>query len=157
MKLEKEEYANIIRYTSLVAIDLIVKNTEGHILLGRRNNEPAKDFWFVPGGRIYKDEAIANALQRIVLSELGQKISIKNAKHLGVFEHFYETNYTGQDGFGTHYIVLAYELMINIKHNCLPKEQHRQYKWFSESDLIKHSNIHDYTKIYFKKQSFQDN
>jgi colanic acid biosynthesis protein WcaH len=33
-----------------VSIDLIVRDADGRVLLGLRNNRPARDWWFVPGG-----------------------------------------------------------------------------------------------------------
>lgn len=59
-----------MRLTPLVAIDLIVRSEE-KVLLGRRTNEPAKGFFFVPGGRIFKGETARTAFQRITLAELG--------------------------------------------------------------------------------------
>ena len=35
----------------MITIDLCITNNE-KILLGKRNNPPAKNFYFVPGGRI---------------------------------------------------------------------------------------------------------
>ena len=54
MFLEKELFSSIIENTPLISIDLVVKNHENKILLGKRINKPAYNSWFVPGGRIYK-------------------------------------------------------------------------------------------------------
>ena len=53
MYLKKEEFLETIKNTPLVAIDLIIENDSGEILLGKRNNNPAKNFWFVPGFPIH--------------------------------------------------------------------------------------------------------
>ena len=47
----KEEYVNIIKQTQIISTDLIIFNQLGQVLLGYRNNEPAKNTWFVPGGQ----------------------------------------------------------------------------------------------------------
>lgn len=60
MRLSDEDFLNIIDKTPLIAIDLIIKNPDGDVLLGKKLNEPAKDKWFVPGGRILKNESIAS-------------------------------------------------------------------------------------------------
>jgi hypothetical protein len=39
----------------LVSIDLIIRDNADRVLLGLRNNEPAKGYFFVPGGIILKD------------------------------------------------------------------------------------------------------
>ena len=63
--LDKDTFSTVIENAPLISIDLVVKNSEDKILLGQRVNKPAKNSWFVPGGRIYKDESIEQAFQRI--------------------------------------------------------------------------------------------
>ena len=65
-KLSHDEFAVVVEKAPLVSIDLIIENHRGQILLGMRTNEPAKDYWFVPGGRILKDERIAEAFERLI-------------------------------------------------------------------------------------------
>ena len=43
----------------------LIYNGNKEVLPGWRNNLPARNYWFVPGGRIYKDESIRNALLTI--------------------------------------------------------------------------------------------
>jgi colanic acid biosynthesis protein WcaH len=69
--LEKQVFTTVIDSTPLVSIDLLVENTDGKVLLGYRNNRPAKGYWFVPGGRILKDESMDDAFKRLTLAELG--------------------------------------------------------------------------------------
>ncbi|MBF4436458.1 NUDIX domain-containing protein, partial [Vibrio anguillarum] len=64
-------FKTIIENTPLVSIDLVVYNQKNEALLGKRNNRPAQGYWFVPGGRILKDESIAVAFRRLTLNELG--------------------------------------------------------------------------------------
>lgn len=63
MKLSDEHFLNAIVATPLIAIDLLVSNAEGEYLLGYRINRLAQGYWFVPGGRIRKDEALNDASQ----------------------------------------------------------------------------------------------
>ena len=67
MKLSKEEFELVVRHTPLVSIDFVIKNHENQCLLGLRKNAPAAGFWFNLGGRIYKNEIIDEALDRICL------------------------------------------------------------------------------------------
>ncbi len=48
--LSHAELDSVIRLAPLIAIDLIIRNASGGVLLGLRRNEPAKDCYFVPGG-----------------------------------------------------------------------------------------------------------
>jgi hypothetical protein len=69
-----DEFAHVIRLAPLVSIDLIIRDGEQNILVALRTNEPAKGLYFVPGGRIRKDETIANAFVRILANETGCRL-----------------------------------------------------------------------------------
>jgi len=77
MKIDKKHVLEIIEATPLVSIDLVIRNPSNKVLLGKRNNRPAMGYWFVPGGRIFKNETINQALKRISEVELGQDLSTK--------------------------------------------------------------------------------
>ncbi|TWX71942.1 GDP-mannose mannosyl hydrolase [Colwellia demingiae] len=141
-------FKTVIASTPLISIDLVVKNSEGQILLGKRTNRPAQHYWFVPGGRVLKDEPLEIAFSRILKAELSS--DKREAKFLGVYQHFYEDNVT-VDKFTTHYIVLAYELFFNESVMKLPTEQHNEYQWFNKSELLNHDAVHKHTKWYFQK------
>ncbi|GAM69546.1 GDP-mannose mannosyl hydrolase [Vibrio sp. JCM 19236] len=150
MYLETETFKGIVKNTPLISIDLIVKNTHGKVLLGQRKNRPAKDYWFVPGGRIVKDETLENAFQRLTQEELGKVTSLKEASFLGPYEHHYGDNFSGSD-FSTHYVVLGYEILIDIDLDDLPSEQHGRYEWWDVDELLSSEVVHQNTKDYFLK------
>lgn len=141
-------FKNIVQNTPLVSIDLIIKNDQDLILLGKRKNRPAQGYWFVPGGRIRKNESLAMAFKRLTIDELGQAFSIDEVSALGVFEHLYVDSIFG-DKLSTHYIVLAYELSIDYTLETLPLEQHHKYQWFAINDLLEDADVHENTKAYF--------
>lgn len=148
--LSPDDFARVIRLTPLVAIDLIVENAEQRILVGRRLNQPAKDFFFVPGSRISKNETRAMAFQRITLEELGVRVPLEQARLLGVYDHIYPTNRFDQPGYGTHYVVLAHQLQLALDPKSLPTDQHGEYLWLSPKDLLTHPRVHENTKAYFR-------
>lgn len=147
MFLNENIFRTVIENTPLIAIDLIVKNTRGQVLLGRRVNEPAFDFWFVPGGRIFKDESLDVAFNRIVQDEIGLELKRSSVEFDKVYEHFYKNNVFNND-FSTHYIVLAHKMIINK----LPtlNIQHSEYSWFNIDELLNNNKVHKYTKDYFR-------
>lgn len=151
--LEPAKFREIVMNAPLVSIDLIVRNRKAEVLLGLRANNPAKNTWFVPGGRIWKDERIESAFKRITEAELGTILYCQQARFLGVFEHLYPGNFADEPGFGTHYIVLAYETNIPGASSGLPSKQHREYRWLSEQQLLQEENVHPYTKNYFSPGS----
>ena len=144
MWLPDETFKSIIQHTPLISIDLIVRNEQGEVLLGKRVNAPAKGNWFVPGGRVRKNETLDNAFIRLVSEELGIESGVTraDAKFLGVFEHFYEDN-VFEDDVSTHYVVLAYELILDNL-NLKNSEQHSQYRWQCNFDGT-HEYIHSYS------------
>ena len=101
-------FKTVINLAPLISIDLVIKNKEGQVLLGKRNNRPAQGFWFVPGGRVLKDEQLDIAFERLLKTELS--LDKGEAKFIGVYQHFYADNVT-EDDFSKHYIVLAYEII----------------------------------------------
>ncbi len=149
-KLNYDELIQVVKNTPLVSIDLIVKNSHSEILVGLRKNEPAKDYWFVPGGRILKNERIAQAFERIAKEELGINIAYEQAKFLGVFEHFYKNNFAQKEDFTTHYVVLAHQMNISENLLQLPNTQHQEYKWLSKDSMSKEKKVHPYTKAYLR-------
>lgn len=147
-RLDKSLFQTIVANTPLISVDLVVLNKEGKALLGQRLNRPALNHWFVPGGRIFKDESFEAAFKRITKDELGIEINLYEAKFLGVYEHFYDDNFSGSE-FSTHYVVLGYALLLEDKNLDLPKNQHSNYKWFSVETLLSEPSVHQYTKNYF--------
>jgi colanic acid biosynthesis protein WcaH len=149
MRLGREQFLEVVERTPLVSIDLIVRRGDGRVLLGKRTNEPAKGFWFVPGGRIHKNERLDDAFRRICEAELGKPFAIADAEFLGVFEHLYPTNFAEKPGTGTHYIVLAYELHAIDLPQELPADQHGEFDWFDMQRILKTDGVHGNTRAYF--------
>ncbi len=149
--LDNTTFKTVIDSTPLVSIDLVVRNREGKVLLGLRLNRPAKDFWFVPGGRILKNESLAAAFKRLTVNELGCAIDIKDARYLGLYEHFYTDSIYSD--VSTHYVVSGFEVILPASQNNskLPAEQHGDYRWFSEEDLMASDEVHIHSKWYFDK------
>jgi len=149
MHLDKSTFGLVIKHTPLVSIDLIIENRAGEYLLGLRKNRPAKDYWFVPGGRIRKDERLEDAFCRITKDELGIATSFNKASFLGFYEHFYTDNVFVDDAYGTHYVVLGFNLSDEPILDKLPKIQHFSFRWFSKEEIIQNEQVHANTKAYF--------
>ncbi|MGL6616625.1 GDP-mannose mannosyl hydrolase [Aeromonas hydrophila] len=146
--LDKVQFQQIVAATPLISIDLIVCNDQDQVLLGRRLNRPAQGYWFVPGGRVRKDERLDAAFLRLTQEELGLAASRNSARLLGPYEHFYADNFSGTE-FSTHYVVLGYELAWQGQQDALPISQHDQYCWFDVAELLQDPSVHQHTKDYF--------
>jgi len=96
MRLNDKTLLEIVNSIPLVSIDLVVRNTAGEVLLGKRVNRPAKGNWFVPGGRIRKNELILDSINRISEAELGISLTSGATRFLGVFELINDDNFLGE-------------------------------------------------------------
>jgi colanic acid biosynthesis protein WcaH len=158
MKLSTTDFKTIVKSTPLVSIDLIVRDTEANVLLGKRTNRPAQGFWFVPGGRVLKDEHFDSAFKRLIKEELG--LDNVQSTFKGIYQHFYDDNFSeddfSEDDFSTHYLVLAYEITFMGDLAFLPLEQHSKYKWFAEKELVENQQVHKHSKWYFQENKQAD-
>jgi colanic acid biosynthesis protein WcaH len=143
------QFADVVRLAPLVSIDLVIRDCDGDVLVGLRTNAPAKGFWFVPGGRVRKNETIRNAFARILRAEIGAGAAFDDARFLGVFEHFYSDDRYGRAEHGTHYVVLGYEVRFESRPTIVLDDQHDVHRWMSEAELVGAADVHDYTKAYF--------
>jgi colanic acid biosynthesis protein WcaH len=153
MTLGERDFLEVIERTPLVSIDLVVRDEAGRVLLGRRTREPAKSTWFVPGGRIRKNETLDAAFLRITAAELGAPLARSQARLLGAYTHLYETNFAEAPGIGTHYVVLAYTLSAAEAPQSLPEEQHSAYCWLGVAEALHHPEVHPHVLPYFEALS----
>ncbi len=149
--LTDREFRLVVESTPLVSIDLLLQNAAGQILLGLRRNRPAQGCWFVPGGRVLKDETLDAAFRRLAHAELGTPLERSQARLLGVYEHFYSDSVfgSGETNPGTHYVVLGYQLKISEPDlQDLPQSQHEKYRWWSSTDMRASAMVHENTRAY---------
>lgn len=150
MWLSRKTFQTVVDATPLVSIDLVVRNPAGAVLLGERLNRPAQGYWFVPGGRILKNESLDDAFLRLTFAELGTLFERQNARLLGVYEHFYRDSVFAGAGAGpdTHYVVLGYELTLGAQSLIPPREQHGRYRWWKPDEMRASEQVHANTRAY---------
>ena len=134
MRLSRDDFLRVIAATPLVSIDLVIRKPGGEVLVGLRRNRPARDSWFVPGGRIYKGETLEQAFSRTVEAEVGASWELEQASSLGNFTHIYPDNALEEAHVGTHYVVLAYQ--VDVAEDFLPRQsdQHNEWRWVKLAD-----------------------
>ena len=101
-----KKFLETFKYAPRVALNILVKNSKGEILLTKRAIEPERGSWHYPGGFILKGETLHKCFERISSKELGIKLDFRKIKFLGVFE-----NIDG-DARG-HVLDLIYEYKFN--------------------------------------------
>lgn len=151
MWLTDETFRTVVASTPLVSIDLVVQNAEGEILLGQRVNRPAQGFWFVPGGRIQKNESLDAAFRRLTQGELGLAFERGAARLLDVYEHFYADSVFGEAAANpdTHYVVLGYHLRWPTGVTLVPPaDQHDRYRWWPMAEMQASAEVHANSRAY---------
>jgi colanic acid biosynthesis protein WcaH len=148
--LPQDEFVSALKALPLVSVDLVVVNPQGLLLLGQRRHAPAKHWWFTPGGRVRKNEAFANCLERVAMSELGLAAQeLQGAKLMGAWDHFYE-DCAFSDEVSTHYVNLPHHLRLShsldLKH--LPTDQHTAWRWQDPSTAAVANDVHPYARAY---------
>lgn len=90
-KLPYKEFKHIYSKVPRLCVDLIVKNKRG-VLLTKRDIQPDKGWWHLPGGTVLIGETLHDTVKRVASEELNTKVEI--IKPLGFLE------YTDGSGFG---------------------------------------------------------
>jgi colanic acid biosynthesis protein WcaH len=146
-----QQWLEVIQRTPLVSIDLILRDEQGRVLLGLRTNRPAQNTWFVPGGVIRKNETLDQAFARIAEAELALTLTRGQAQFKGVYQHFYDDNFAGEPGIPTHYVVLAYELIVPNLQAKGPLDQHRDLRLYTPDEVLSDPAVHQNTRAYFQQ------
>ena len=115
-------YSKIIDVIPILCVDGFIIN-DNKILLLKRNNYPAIGEWWVPGGRVIKNELLVDSIIRKVKDETGLDTEIIN--QIGVAETIFETKHTVNVCFSLR--VESGQVIINSEHS--------EYKWFSIDNL----------------------
>ena len=146
--LSKDLWKKIVMNMPIPAKDLLFYSDQKGLLMGKRINKPAKDYYFVPGGRVFKNENRNNAIKRIAEEEVGYLINPDNSSSIGIYDHFYFDSIWENSKISTHYIVEAILFVIEddeIKFSLT--NQHSEIVWINESN-IKKLNVHKYSMQY---------
>jgi colanic acid biosynthesis protein WcaH len=151
--LSAEAFLSVVNAAPLVAMDLVIVRGGTEVLLGLRNNRPAQGFWFMPGGRIQKNEPMQAALARVAQAELGLQLATlpQAPSHLGAFEHFYDDCFAGDVGVSTHYVVMGN--LVNLPSNtelAAADNQHSDLRWWPMLEAFASESVHRFTKDYVK-------
>lgn len=160
--LDADTFLKVVDATPLVAVDLVLVRGGCEVLLGLRNNRPAQGFWFVPGGRILKNEGIQTALTRVAHKELGLTLSALPAapRLLGAYEHFYADCFAGSEhalGVSTHYVVLGHVIELPPAFELSAQDdQHSDLRWWPLDEALNSSAVHRFTRDYLPAVSLSN-
>lgn len=134
-----DDWEKIVANVPIVSVDLLIRY-EGGILFGKRTNEPARGYWFVPGGRVHKCETRREAVHRVAREEIG--VSVEIVESLGAFEHIYDTS--DVDTVDTkHYLANGYVVDV-VSGQLQADNQHNDLRAFQSTPDPLHENVRAY-------------
>ena len=136
-KIPSTEYKKILDNMPIACVDLLIydgNKSNAKFLLVLRKDEPAKNEWFVPGGRIFKNEKIEDAAKRKAFEELGIKIKLE--KQIGCYDLFFEKGIFPDIKDGTHTISVVYLATLEKNQKIKLDKTSLDYKWFSKNDKL---------------------
>ena len=128
--LETEFYKSILSIMPIICVDLVIQ-TEGQVLLIKRNNSPAKDHWWFPGGRIMKGEKIKETAERKALEEVGLLCSYN--KILGVEDTYFACEDEMESDI--HTINIICEMLCNKFIEIKLDNNHSKFIWLNINNL----------------------
>ena len=116
-------------------VDVVLYH-QGKVLLILRKNEPEKGRWWIPGGRVYKNEMLGDAVRRKIREEIG--IDVRVEKKIGVYEYFSDKTHFEDVTTGTHSVPVCFVAIPVAKDvNIHIDATSSSYRWIDhiEDDL----------------------
>ena len=141
-------YQKIHNYLPIVCVDIVIKVPDNGFLMVKRKENPAKDKWWLVGGRVFKNESLESAARRKVKDEIGLVVE-KVEKIITGYELIFKEDPYGHEN-GTHVIVACFLSEIKNIGNLKLDNFHSEYKLFKHFD----NNWHHYLKECLKRAGF---
>ncbi len=122
-RLPKEEFDEIYARVPRLTVELIIQTPKG-LLLTKRDIEPCKGMWHIPGGTVFFGESLKEAVSRVAEAELGMSAEAED------FIGYIEYPQMAADGYKGWPIGIAFEVKLTTE----PKSDHQgeEIGYFSE-------------------------
>jgi|SRR3989338_2125603 len=142
-------YKKILGLMPIPCVDLVFKSGND-VYLFKRSYEPAKNEWWLVGGRINRWETFEEAAVRKAKEEIG--VDVKIIKIIGVYEIFFPVNRFDAKSIktrqkGTH--TIAIDFLVEPKHKDFKLSLNEEYKGYKIVKKIDDS-LHPYVKKVLK-------
>ena len=99
--------------------------SDGKLLLEKRNNQPFHDQWCIPGGHIDYGEPVEKALVREILEETG--LQVINYSFFNFYTEFYPD-------LNWHAVALIFVAYTAGTHEAQPEEV-QELRWFTREEM----------------------
>ncbi len=131
-----ELYKEILKTIPFVCVDVVIKNGDS-FFLAKRKNQPAQGQWFLPGGRVLKNEKLADAALRKMSQETG--LEGKTERILGVDETMFPEGPYGDTAHSVNVVFLA--TTTSPKSAVILDDQNDEYQWYTHIDDTWHPYV----------------
>ena len=130
-------YRQILAHMPIACVDVVIPSSRG-VLLVWRDNEPAKNQWWLPGGRVLKGETLADCAVRKAREEVGLEATFERIVY--VDETIFDT---GPWGIPVHSVNVC--VLLSVAEGQVPMldGDHSGARWVSSIGEIP---LHNYVQ-----------
>lgn len=143
MRIVQDLYNQILTNIPVACVDAVIIE-DGAALLVKRKDKPVQGEWWVPGGRIVKNEMMRDTVYRKTIEEVGLMCSV------GPIIYTAETIFPdGPNDIPVHTINTVFLLHVHHSSRTAIKldSHHSDFRWVKKID----ENLHPYIKECFKR------
>lgn len=139
-KFPHDQYLEIYSKVQRLCVEVVIVQDNG-VLLTLRRIPPAKGLWHLPGGIVFYDESILDAVYRVAKAELG--VTVEIIKFLGYADYDINKNAIGHS-VSLFFLTKIIEGVIKTDFQAkeakffkkLPEDMIKEDKKFIEENLI---------------------
>ena len=123
--IEESLYKDIIRSIPIICVDLIIKIDDKFLLL-KRTEQPLKDEWWVPGGRVNLFETLGDAAKRKLKEELSLSLDkYSKISLVAIYEDFFDSSSFGNHRY--HTVAHVYEIELEKLEGLVLDKTHKNW------------------------------
>ena len=148
-KVAEQEHRFTLGHYPLACVDLVVvgHTPEPSFLLIQRTEPPCKDIFWLPGGRIFKNEGLETAAMRKLQEELGIHARPNLVRQLGAFDFSSREARYDDIPQGFHAIGICYALSFQERPTITLDDTARDYMWVTGKTLDEtNGTLHPYIR-----------
>ena len=134
-------YKKFVSLMPICCVDIVFR-ADGKLHLFKRAYEPAKNEWWIIGGRVLKGELLRDAAIRKVKEEVGVNGKIINM--IGIYETFFNTSrFNAKNKSNTHSLSVCF--LVEPKKKNFKLKLNEEYTDFKTIEKID-KNLHPYIR-----------
>mgnify|MGYP000727152335 CR=1 FL=1 len=130
-QINQKIYNQILENIPIICVDGILINDDNQVLFLKRENEPAKNEWWFPGGRLLKNEKLEDSIVRKVKEETNLDVEI--VRYVGTTETIFNT---GPFNIPVHTVNFTFQLKL-VSTEIKIDNLHSEYIWSNKIKELK--------------------